>query len=217
MLSDSSSRLHGKEPKMHLFGRRPPLSADAEQRLTDRLRSHVDILAGLIGPRHLGKPKALEAAATYIERQFSEIGDTVVRQPYAVDGAEVANLIVERRGSSLADQVVVVGAHYDTIPTTPGADDNASAVAMLIEVALARRQSDAANRAIRRFSMRGNALFPLGNDGKSAVCPKLPQQSRSDYRHDLSGDGRLLFDVAGQPADSAVDPAMVAVGISPPR
>ncbi len=120
---------------MHLFGRRPPLSANAEQRLTDRLRSHVNILAGLIGPRHLGKPKSLEAAATYIERQFTEIGDTVVRQPYAVEGAEVANLVVERRGSSRPDQIVVVGAHYDTIPTTPGADDNASAVAMLIEVA----------------------------------------------------------------------------------
>ncbi|MFN0051782.1 MAG: hypothetical protein ACKV0T_06305 [Planctomycetales bacterium] len=35
--------------------------------LTERLRQHVDRLAGLIGPRHLGKPVALQAAATYIE------------------------------------------------------------------------------------------------------------------------------------------------------
>jgi Zn-dependent M28 family amino/carboxypeptidase len=120
---------------MHLLGPCWRLSADAEQRLTDRLRAHVDVLAGLIGPRHLGKPKALDAAATYIERQFAEIGDSMTRQSYPVGNAEVANLVVERQGSHLPDQVVVVGAHYDTIPTTPGADDNASAVAMLIEVA----------------------------------------------------------------------------------
>lgn len=120
---------------MHFFGPRWRLSADAEQRLTERLKSHVDVLAGLIGPRHLGKPKALDAAATYIERQFAEIGDTVARQSYPVASAEAANLVVERQGSHAPDQVVVVGAHYDTIPTTPGADDNASAVAMLIEVA----------------------------------------------------------------------------------
>jgi Zn-dependent M28 family amino/carboxypeptidase len=120
---------------MHFFPRRQRFSADGEQRLTARLRAHVDVLAGLIGPRHLGKPNALEAAATYIEKQFAELGDTVTRQCYPVGNAEAANLVIERRGSHSPGQVVVVGAHYDTIPTTPGADDNASAVAMLIEVA----------------------------------------------------------------------------------
>lgn len=111
------------------------ISAEAERQLTERLRSHVDILAGLIGPRHLGKPQSLEAAATYIERQLRELGDTVTRQRYPVDDAEVANLVAERPGTHVPKQIVVVGAHYDTIPSTPGADDNASAVAMLIEVA----------------------------------------------------------------------------------
>src|SRR5262249_6353801 len=50
-------------------------------------------------------------------------------------GHEVANLIVERRGTQRPDQIVILGAHYDTVDTTPGADDNASAVAVLIEVA----------------------------------------------------------------------------------
>jgi Zn-dependent M28 family amino/carboxypeptidase len=111
------------------------LSSDDLQRLTERLRSHVDVLAGLIGPRHLGKPEALEAAAGYIERQFAEIGDAVVRQPYPVGNQTAANLVVERLGTHRPAEIVVVGAHYDTIPITPGADDNASAVAMLIEVA----------------------------------------------------------------------------------
>jgi len=108
---------------------------DIEQRLAERLRSHVNILAGLIGPRHLQKPTTMQAAAAHIQRQFTAIGNTVTRQTYRVADAEAANIVVERRGSSCPEQIVVVGAHYDTVPTTPGADDNASAVAMLIEVA----------------------------------------------------------------------------------
>lgn len=111
--------------------------------------SHVDILAGLIGPRHLGKPKSIEAATTYIETQFAEIGDVVARQGYAVGDQTAENLVAERLGSHLPNQIVVVGAHYDTVPTTPGADDNASAVAMLIEVA----------RLLKTNSMRRTLRF----------------------------------------------------------
>jgi Zn-dependent M28 family amino/carboxypeptidase len=105
------------------------------QELIARLRQHVDRLAGLIGPRHIGAPKALEAAATLVERELSVAGYTVERQWYLAQGHSVANLIAEIPGTSRADQIVVLGAHYDTVATTPGADDNASAVAVLIEVA----------------------------------------------------------------------------------
>ena len=77
----------------------------------------------------------MEAAAAYIQRQFSEIGDAVLRQTYSIGDGEVSNLVVERKGSRSPGKIVVVGAHYDTVPITPGADDNASAVAMMIEVA----------------------------------------------------------------------------------
>lgn len=103
--------------------------------LESRLRRHVDVLAGLIGPRHLRKKGSLDATCTYIERQFAEIGERVEREPYKIGNDEVANLIVERKGTHKPDEIVILGAHYDTIPSTPGADDNASAVAMLLEVA----------------------------------------------------------------------------------
>ena len=105
------------------------------QELAQRLHTHVDRLAGLIGPRHPGKPVALEAAATYVEREFQNFGDTVERQWYDADGVNVSNLVVERPGSRSPQEIVVLGAHYDTVPPTPGADDNASAVAVLIEAA----------------------------------------------------------------------------------
>lgn len=111
------------------------ISKGDEEDLSERLHRHVDRLASLIGPRHLGKPTSMEVAATYIERALGEFGYSVDRQTYEVEDIPVANLVVERPGARRADEVVILGAHYDTVPTTPGADDNASAVAMLIEVA----------------------------------------------------------------------------------
>jgi Zn-dependent M28 family amino/carboxypeptidase len=105
------------------------------RQLAERLHTHVDRLAGLIGPRHLGKPAALNAAATYIEREFQSLGDVVERKSYDVDGQQATNLVIERRGTRYPNELVILGAHYDTVPTTPGADDNASAVAVLIEAA----------------------------------------------------------------------------------
>ena len=49
-------------------------------------------------------------------------------------GDEATNLIVECPGTKRADEIVLLGAHYDTVFSTPGADDNASAVAVMLEV-----------------------------------------------------------------------------------
>lgn len=103
--------------------------------LTERLDRHVDRLAGLIGPRHLGRRGGLDAAAALIERELSLPGLAVHRQTYRVSDAEVANIEGELKGISPDAGILVVGAHYDTVETSPGADDNASAVAILLEVA----------------------------------------------------------------------------------
>jgi Zn-dependent M28 family amino/carboxypeptidase len=103
--------------------------------LATNLRRHVDRLAGSIGPRHLGRPRALNAALVLIERELSSTGYTVRRLPYRVRGHEAVNLLAELPGADRAREVVILGAHYDTVETTPGADDNASAVAVLLEVA----------------------------------------------------------------------------------
>lgn len=124
-------------------------SDDFEKELADRLYTHVDHLAGRIGSRHLGKPGSLEATTRYIEGAFAELGDPVDRQDYDVEDDQVANLVVERTGTGRPNEIVVVGAHYDTVPTTPGADDNASAVAMLIEVA----------RLLRGITLRRTVRF----------------------------------------------------------
>lgn len=91
------------------------------------------MLAGVIGPRHFGCPGSLEATQRYIRDHLARAGHPITEQRYdAGRGAEAVNLIVDVPGRR--DAWMVIGAHYDTVPRTPGADDNASAVAVLLEV-----------------------------------------------------------------------------------
>lgn len=101
-----------------------------------QLRDDVAYLAQEIGERHLvHRPAALEAAACYIERRWRTTGQVVRRQVFDVRGAPCANLELELRGHARPDEVVVVGAHYDSAPGSPGANDNGSAIASLLLLA----------------------------------------------------------------------------------
>jgi hypothetical protein len=102
--------------------------------LARRLEAHVRKLAHEIGARHIGQLTALRRAEAYIKQTWETQGYKVERQPYQVSGQTVANLWVELRGAKEPDRVIVVGAHYDTVPTTPGANDNGSGVAALLEL-----------------------------------------------------------------------------------
>jgi Zn-dependent M28 family amino/carboxypeptidase len=113
----------------------PGSKPESHPELAERLRRHVDRLAGLIGPRHLGRFGALDSAASLIEHELSESGYAMQRQPYSVHSTEVANLIAETPGTVPETGILILGAHYDTVEASPGADDNASAVAVMLEVA----------------------------------------------------------------------------------
>ncbi len=111
--------------------------------LRDALRQHVEQLAVVIGERNLDNYPALGQAADYIQEQLEAAGYSVGRQPYRVRGLACDNLEVEIAGTDKPEQIVVIGAHYDTAPTTPGANDNASGVAAMLELArhFAKHQS----------------------------------------------------------------------------
>jgi Zn-dependent M28 family amino/carboxypeptidase len=100
----------------------------------ERLRHHVERLAGEIGERNIFRPAALAAAREYIEAEWSEQGYQVSLQWYETSGHPCANLEVALGGSSRPEQILVVGAHYDSVCGSPGADDNASGVAALLEI-----------------------------------------------------------------------------------
>jgi len=99
----------------------------------DRLREHVRTLAEDLTPRDADHPERLAPVAGYIEAQFAPYTDRLTDQPYTVDGATVRNVIA-RFGPETGERIIV-GAHHDTAGPYPGADDNASGVAGLLELA----------------------------------------------------------------------------------
>lgn len=106
-----------------------------ETHLRSALRAHVEILCKT--ERNTGHcPEGLDRTAEYISGQFERSGYGVTRQEFAADGITCANLEALSPGFVGFDQPhIIVGAHYDSAPGTPGADDNASAVAILLELA----------------------------------------------------------------------------------
>src|SRR5437588_456280 len=95
------------------------------------MREIVEELAGKIGERNVTRPRAYAAAAAFIEDQFRSAGCEPSRQTFDVDGVPCANIEAELRGN---DEILVVGAHYDTVVGSPGADDNGSGVAAMLEI-----------------------------------------------------------------------------------
>lgn len=110
----------------------PPLDDEAG-RLADRLRGHVTA----IGARehNLWALAELEAAAAHIERSLAAAGLAVRREEYATAIAPVRNVFAEIAGGARATEIVVVGAHYDSVRGAPGANDNGSGVAAVLELA----------------------------------------------------------------------------------
>lgn len=102
-------------------------------RLNDNLRNHINHLSCHIGERHMWRNGSLARAADYIESNFATAGYSPTRQNYKAYGKTVANIIAEKKAP--APETIVIGAHYDTVPGSPGADDNASSVAGLLELA----------------------------------------------------------------------------------
>lgn len=106
-----------------------------QKTVSDNLRRHVEKLSGEIGERNLRRYTQLEEAALYITDTMEELGYEVRPQHYIVDGKPVRNIQAEIKGKSLPDEIIVIGAHYDTVVGSPGADDNASGVAGVLEMA----------------------------------------------------------------------------------
>lgn len=108
----------------------------AEQEIAARVQHHVEHLASNIGERNASHPSKLTLAADYIEQSLQESGYVVAREPLS-DTKHGSNLIAELPGKS--KHIFVVGAHYDTVLGSPGANDNGSGIAAMLEMARALR------------------------------------------------------------------------------
>ena len=155
----------------------PPLTTE-EAAVVPRLERHVQRLAGEIGERNVERHAALQEAASYIERELevaaggakprggegpAEAGRYAVgSQTFNVQRRPVRNVEAEIKGASRPNEIVVVGAHYDSVPGCPGADDNATGVAALLELArlLQARWYEASASSAAQTTLKGRTTNP---------------------------------------------------------
>ena len=111
-----------------------PLSA-FEREVIEQLKRHISMLGEEIGERNIWKYNNLKTSAHYIEKMVRELGYDAKKQEYGVKDMPVENLEWELIGVSNPEEIILVGAHYDSVLGSPGANDNASGVAALLEIA----------------------------------------------------------------------------------
>src|SRR5438874_403031 len=109
-----------------------PLSPD-EVVLREELRANVQKLAGEIGERNMWHYAQLNAAADFIEDSFSRTGLRTRRESYQMRGQSCHNIETEIPGSR--PEIIVIGAHYDSVFGSPGANDNGSGAAAVLALA----------------------------------------------------------------------------------
>jgi len=121
--------------RMPLKSFRGPLPAltPAQSELAQRLAGHVKVLSENIGERNARKPESFHAVKEYAREELHRGGYEVSEYPYSLDGQKVSNLQAILAGTESA--TVIVGAHYDSVAGTVGADDNATGVAAVLELA----------------------------------------------------------------------------------
>lgn len=124
-----------------------PALGETERDLATRLRNHVGTIA--VRPHNLGHPEALEEAARYLETTLTGMGYAVNRQPFDEGRARNLDVVIEPADKSAP--TLVIGAHYDSAFTAPGANDNGSGTAATLE--LARRLADLRGKAPVRIRL----------------------------------------------------------------
>ncbi len=121
-------------PGSSFSGPLPELSEEGIK-IKNYLKQHIDIIAGKIGERNIRKYDALRASAEYIKTTFCNLNYEVMTQNYMVSRKNVENIEVELESKSNSGEIIIVGAHYDSVIGSPGANDNASGIAALLEIA----------------------------------------------------------------------------------
>ena len=121
-------------PGQSYLGQLPPLQ-DEEIALQNSLKRDVQKIAVEIGIRNAVHYENLNAARTFLETTLTQAGYKVKRQEYKIKDKSYYNLEVERWGTEKPNEVVLIGGHYDSAFTSPGANDNGTGAAATLELA----------------------------------------------------------------------------------
>ncbi|HUS39376.1 MAG: M20/M25/M40 family metallo-hydrolase [Pirellulales bacterium] len=173
-----------------------------------RIRRHVETLAGF-GPRSVDDPATVQKTLAYLEDQLVTFGYAVSREPFGAEPYEF-NLLASTVGKELPNSIVELGGHYDTVRGSPGADDNGSAVAGVLEIARVLRASSC--RRTIRFCLFG--AEESGLRGSRAHVDAICNNSNEEV------DGIVVFEMIGFRTDepnSQSTPIRIPIILSPPR
>lgn len=160
-------------------GSLPPVSA-VQSDLASRLSAHVRYMSETIGERNIHRIGSLKATTDYLRSNLVLAGYTVTEQTYTVEGHAVSNLETELAGRESGEGSVVVGAHYDSVAGTVGADDNASGVAATLELARMLR-GDQLRRTVR-FVLFVNEEPRFSKPSKWAALSTLDTFGTTEFR-----------------------------------
>ena len=92
--------------------------------LVNSIQKHINKLAVEIGPRPVMNEQSIKKTEKYITNYFENIGLEVKQQQYKYGNYDIANIISGSQKNLLSSKYYVIGAHYDSVPETYGADDN---------------------------------------------------------------------------------------------
>ena len=165
------------------------------QQTEKNLRSHLHTLTKTIGERSVATPWNLEKSAAYIEAFYRENQIDSTREPYQFRKQTVANIVADIVPPVQDPEVYLVGAHYDSVRGTVGADDNASAVAVQLELAreLARlRNNGNLGHSVRcvSFALEEPPAYATRSMG-SRVYAKQAKRSKERI------DGMICLEMVG--------------------
>ena len=154
------------------------------------LAMHLEHLSVKLGERSIYRPQNLKAAEDYVFESFGQLGYAPRRQSHTYMRQEVSNIVA---GEPTAGGYYILGAHFDTVAGTPGADDNASGVAVLLETARLAREAPAAPPLdLHRLHLRGAPGLFHPVHGLPGLCQTGPASGGQNPGHALPGDGGLL-------------------------
>ncbi len=155
----------------------PPLTA-GQAATRDALRRHVVAIASR--PHHVSQPEALAASAAYLESALRGLGYPVDSQFYEVEGVRVRNLEVAIAGSTRRGETIVLGAHYDSSGDGPGANDNGSGSAALLELARLLRNEAPARTLRLAWLVNEEPPYFQGDDMGSVRYARLATSRRNE-------------------------------------
>jgi Zn-dependent M28 family amino/carboxypeptidase len=148
--------------------------------LQNRLYAHVNVLSNEFGPRNLQHYSALMKTSDYIARQMTQHNINFSTQQYCYGKKSIKNLISEKLGEDKADEIIIVGAHYDTVLDSPGADDNATGIACLLELVRMLHNYDM-NRTLRfvAFTLEEPPFFGSEQMGSNVYAKSCKERDEN--------------------------------------